>query len=107
MDIKVEITPQQVSDHLTHAILDSVIGAQLRAAVEESVKKALTGGWNTPSVVDGVARSIVRDVVMEIANTPETRARIRAAVETYLAEKFTDQGLSAMLDKAWRILVDG
>lgn len=98
MDVKLNITPEQIDELVRNAILRSALGTK----IDEAIKSHLTDWKLSESVnreVSAALSAIIRDVV---GADQLLRARIHAAV----TEKLTDECLSKLLENVWDRIIN-
>lgn len=96
MDIKVDLDADAVNRTVTDAIVNSVIGVEIRKAIEAQMKE-FTSTYNNP--LHAVVKDQVRSVVERIL-TVEYRTKIEQSVR----ELVTDEMISEIAQKAWESL---
>lgn len=93
MDVKIEITPEQIQEHIVNSIIKSSIG--------EEVSKALSGAlrsYQFQDCVNTAVRSVVGKMVQEsILADPQLRARVREAIVSMLTEKHLESMLQRVI----------
>lgn len=76
MEVKVDLSGEQINDALAKAILDSVIGDKLLNKVEIEVEKIVSGYQST---LDGIVNQEISNHIRELLRT-EYKEKIQAAV---------------------------
>jgi hypothetical protein len=86
MDVKINITPEQVESVIKDAIIKSTIGDQIAVAVKTVLKD-----WKFKDAVEAAVRSQIMDVTRAIVrDDPEIQSKIKAMVVEKLGDEFID-----------------
>lgn len=96
--MEIKLSEEQLSEAVTKAITNSVMGERLTEMIRAEVDKAIKGSEGYPyreSVVAAIVRDVVKDAVTAAVN--ERREEIRQKV----AESLTDEMLGQMITKLW------
>ena len=102
MDIKVDVKAEDVQVAVVRAIMESALGASLRAAVDKILNEKES--WHAKALVDKVIEEELRKEISKIANTMimEKRATIKAQVTALL----TDEAILAFTSKTWDMFMN-
>jgi len=102
MDIKVDVKAEDVQGAVVRAIMESALGASLRAAVDKILSEKES--WNAKALVDRVVEDELRKEISKIANTMimEKRATIKERVTALL----TDEAIQAFTSKSWDMFMN-
>lgn len=96
------LTPEQVNEFLSKAILESQIGAAVQASIDR-VLGELKNSYRNP--FDEVVRQHVNDAIDKCIKEhylPHIRERVQAAVTATLTDDFMEKFVAAGLDKLRR-----
>lgn len=106
MQINVDINPEEVNRQVSAAIINSALGKELKKEIESALNETIKGGFYGSSVIKRVVDEQVRIVVRDLVAATEYHEKIKVIVEKYLAERLTDEIITAALDKVWSKLID-
>jgi pantothenate kinase-related protein Tda10 len=97
-----ELTPEQVNSFIANAILESQIGAVVKAAVDRSVAK-LSQSYDNPfdQVIKNEVASLIQKEVAE-KYRPQLEASIKAAIEKHMTNEVIQNIINAAIDKLGR-----
>lgn len=95
MELQLNISPEQINEMVSQAILDSAIGEQVRKAVEDKVKD-LSRAYDNP-IHKIVEKEIGREVERLVRE--EFGAQVKAAVKEKVTEQFTSDLMTKMWDQ--------
>lgn len=90
--LQINMTPEDIDRFVKDAILKSGVGK----AIEETVQKALTSGYNSP--IDAAVQQIVRQMIVEILSEEPYRSQVREAVIATISSRLKDTTLASIAD---------
>lgn len=93
MEVKVELTPEQINTTICEAIAKSAIGDQLQKVIDEEVKK-LSQGYSNPfkSIIQNHINMAVQEIVQE---------QYSGQIKELVRKKVTDQFTEDLFTKLW------
>lgn len=93
MEIKVDLTPEQINGQICEAIAKSAIGEELQKAVDEEVKKFSTSYRNP---FENIIRSHINTAAQELIQEKHSE-QIQEMVREKVTEEFTED----LFTKLW------
>jgi len=101
-DLTVAVDAEQINKYVAEAILNSVLGAKLKQAIETEIGKlAETNRYNGPTTLEKVVHEEVLNILWDLMHSEPYASRIRAAV----AEQVTDEVVSHIASTGWQALL--
>lgn len=94
MEIKVDLSAEQINNQIVEAIAKSAIGVELKRAIDEEVKN-LSQSYNNPfkNIITGIIRKEVERIIRD-----EYTEQIHALVKERVTADFSTE----MLDSLWK-----
>lgn len=101
MEIKVDLSAEQINNQITEAIAKSAIGVELKRAIDEQVK-AMSQSFNNPfkNIITGMIRNEIERIVKE-----DYTEQIHALVKEKVTADFSTEMLNTLW-KAWEAQKD-
>jgi hypothetical protein len=98
MDVKLEISAEDINRELTAAVAKSLIGEKIQEIIKEEVRR-LSACYNNPlePVVRGIINNMVRDMILTEFKEP---------IEKLVRERLTTEIQTTLIDKAWQALMN-
>jgi uncharacterized membrane-anchored protein YjiN (DUF445 family) len=95
MEIKVDLTPEQINNQIAEAIAKSAIGENLKKTIEAEVQK-ISNNYNNPlaPIIQRFMSEEIQRVVRE-----EYAETLKEFVKEQVTEKFTNDLLKSMWEK--------
>lgn len=94
-----QLTPEQIHEFISKAIIESQIGQAVRDSIER-VLKDLNEKYKNP--IDDVIREHVKNMVREMLvkeNFPEIQHRVTTALEKYVTQDIVDNLVEGALSR--------
>ena len=85
MDVKVNITADDIETHIKNAVINSAVGESLVSEINAAIKDSLVSDYRHDSAVKRLTQVKVDQVIRDVLNGYE--AQIKAAVVEYLGEE--------------------
>jgi hypothetical protein len=102
----IDLTPEQVNDFLSKAVLESQIGTAVKASVDR-VLKELGDSYKNP--FDSAIRTIVlKQIETEVLTKfrPTIEASVRKSLESHLTDEIVKKIISVVMEKMTSRWVD-
>lgn len=98
MEIKVDLSAEQINNQIVEAIAKSAIGVELKRAIDEQVK-AMSQSYNNPfkNIITGMIRNEIERIVKE---------DYTVQINTLVREKVTADFSTEMLTTLWKAWED-
>jgi len=93
MEIKVDLSPEQINQQIADAIAKSAIGVELEKIIREEVSK-LGNSFNNP--IRKVIERMICDSIIEVLNRDHAQT-----VAQFVKEQITQEIMEDLLKAAW------
>lgn len=98
MEVKINITPEQVEQTVCKAIIDASIGRHIQSAVTKALQD-----YKMQNAIDATVEQIIRGMIREILDSdPELRPKIRAIVASKLTNEFIEKTFEKAVERLGR-----
>ena len=98
MDIKIDLSPEQIQEHVTKALVESAIGKRIVSAIEETMKP----GWNQKDPLKDAISAQASLIIMELVReeySEKIKEVVRARITDELIEQTTSKVMSKIFDE--------
>lgn len=94
-----QIDPEAINRYVAEQIIESAIGEQLRAVIDDQIKKHSSSYYDNP--MKHVVAAALQQEAREYLATPEIKARLRAKVEEGLTDELIDTLITQIGQKVY------
>lgn len=94
MEVKINIEPEQINQMVSQAILESVIGEKMKAAIEKELAK-LSSSYDNP--LEKVVAEEIRIILIDLLRSEPYYEQINAAVK----KELTEEAIAQILGTVW------
>ncbi len=96
--MSIEISPDQINEYISKALLDSAVGEALKTVIDKKVKE-LGLSYNNPF------EPIVQQYILQAAKEL-IESQFKEAIAKKVQESLTDEVMARLVDAAWGAIID-
>ncbi len=97
MQVKVDLSPEQINQTIAEAIAKSAIGKELDRIINEQVQKLSTSYQNP---IEPIVRQHIADAVRTCV-----QEKYGEQIKTWVTAKVTEQFTEELFDKLWEVFI--
>ena len=99
MDIKLDISPEQINKYVADSVLNSLLGEKIKVLIENKLKN-IDSSWNNP--ISQAVDEVVKDHIKELLRSDEYAVKIKEQVNNHIQEAT----LTDITSAAWNTFLD-
>lgn len=93
MNVKLDITPEQINDLIVKSVVESAIGESLKDIIELKVK-AFKSTYNNP--MEPIIEKMINEMMLKLVEED-----YKEAIEAYVKEHVTEDIVKELVSKMW------